>query len=98
MREDVRYDDGMCAVSGEYEGQARRYWKKEDRGVSCDWLRFSDLWGTFVTSDMVYTTVTTFSHVVTCSDIVRGRYKSIHHQGASCELVGPQERTKWPKV
>jgi hypothetical protein len=42
------------------------------------------------TSDMFYATITvTSSYVLTCSDIVHGRYKSIRHQGATrCEHVG----------
>jgi hypothetical protein len=44
-------------------------------------------------------TITIFFHILTCSHIVHGRYKSIHHQGASCYAhVRLQGRAKWPKV
>jgi hypothetical protein len=52
------------------------------------------------TKDVFYTTITTtFSYVLTCTDIVHGSYKSISHRGVSyCEHVGSRQRTKWSKT
>jgi hypothetical protein len=87
MREDICYDGGTCAASGEYEGQAEHLWKQGERGgfhmTCCGW----DSWvcGEFsfhecATADMYYITATvTFSCVLTYSEIVHGGYKSIHH-------------------
>jgi hypothetical protein len=36
------------------------------------------------TTDVFYTIIMTFSHVLTCSDIFHSGYESIHHRGASC--------------
>jgi hypothetical protein len=52
MREDICYDDGMCAVSGAYERRARHCQKQGERGVSHDtpWLGFPGLQGIFLFS------------------------------------------------
>jgi hypothetical protein len=92
MREDIHYDDGTYAASGEYEGHVRHCHQQGERGVSHDtpWLGFQGLQEIFLSQVCYYRCISqTFSYVLTFSDIVHCRYKSIHHQGVSgCEHVG----------